>query len=377
MQPENTEQVNIPVTDAPGESLPVRSKGSACPLFGYWAAFFLAIAFWEIFMGRLSQDSFASINYWFLLFAVPQALVFAALCGWGKARFDRVLFFLLLFVLFSFYTAQFIFFRAFDSMISLSMIGMGGDAMDDFGWAMMVTIRESWLLLLLLSLPVLLALARIFVKKPSAGKLRPVWRPVALAAAVLLWLAAGQALRLGGTSESSAWRAYVSSLVDADTSARRIGVLTTTVMDLRSSLAEEEYDKEISDTVGSAAASDSIEIPAGVQTAVLPTVPPVQEEAEPAETPEEPAEPEADPVDRSPNIFEEIDFSYLASITDKDSLKSLCEYLATVPGTNKNEYTGYLEGYNVILVCAESFCTYAMSEQVTPTLWKMANEASF
>ena len=240
MQPENTEQVNIPRTDAPEESLPARSKGSLRPLFRYWAACFLAIAFWEIFMGRLSQDSFASINYWFLLFAVPQALVFAALCGWGKARFDRVLFFLLLFVLFSFYTAQFIFFRAFDSMISLSMIGMGGDAMDDFGWAMMVTIRESWLLLLILSLPVLLALARIFVKNPSAGKIRPVWRPVALAAAVLLWLAAGQALRLGGTSESSAWRAYVSSLVDADTSARRIGVLTTTVMDLRSSLAEEE-----------------------------------------------------------------------------------------------------------------------------------------
>ena len=240
MQPENTEQTNISGTDVTADTLPVRSKGSVRPLFRYWTAFFLAITYWEIFMGRLSQDSFASINFWFLLFAVPQALVFAALCGWGRDRFDRILAAVLLLALFSFYTAQFIFFRAFDSVISLSMIGMGGDAMDECGWATMVTITESWLLLVLLSLPVLLALLRVFVKKPSAGKIRFICRPAAVLAAVLLWLAAGQALRLGGTNESSAWRAYVSSLVDADTSAKRIGVLTTTVMDLRSSLAEEE-----------------------------------------------------------------------------------------------------------------------------------------
>ena len=375
MQSENTEKTNIPAADTPEETLPVRSKGSLRPLFRYWTVFFLAITYWEIFMGRLSQGSFSSINFWFLLFAVPQALVFAALCGWGGDRLNRVVSAVLLFALFAFYTAQFIFFRAFDSVISLSMIGMGGDAMDDFGWAMMVTIKESWLLLLLLSLPVLLALARIFSKKPSAGKIKLLFRPVALAAAVLLWLAAGQALRLGGTNDSSAWRAYVSSLVDADTSSKRIGVLTTTVMDLRSSLAEEEYDKEISDTVGSAVSSESIEIPVGAQVPVLPAeLPAVPAETEAAASVEEPEVPEEDPVDRSPNIFEDIDFNYLASITDKESLKSLCEYLATVPGTNRNEYTGLLEGYNVIFVCAESFCSYAMNEQVTPTLWKMANE---
>ncbi|MBR3545288.1 MAG: hypothetical protein IKN76_04385, partial [Oscillospiraceae bacterium] len=190
MQPENTEQTNISGTDMPADTLPVRSKGSVRPLFRYWTAFFLAITYWEIFMGRLSQDSFASINFWFLLFAVPQALVFAALCGWGRDRFDRILAAVLLLALFSFYTAQFIFFRAFDSVISLSMIGMGGDAMDDFGWAMMVTIRESWLLLVLLSLPVLLALLRVFAKKPSPGKIRFILRPAAILAAVLLWLAA-------------------------------------------------------------------------------------------------------------------------------------------------------------------------------------------
>ena len=56
MQPENTEQTNISGTDVTADTLPVRSKGSVRPLFRYWTAFFLAITYWEIFMGRLSQD---------------------------------------------------------------------------------------------------------------------------------------------------------------------------------------------------------------------------------------------------------------------------------------------------------------------------------
>lgn len=340
-----------------------KSSGGFRPLLAYWLLFFLAITYWEVFLGCLTQGGMAGINYWFLLFAVPQSLVFAALCGWGRDHINRVLVALLVFVLFAFYTAQFIFFQAFGSVISLSMIGMGGDAMDDFGWAMMVTIKESIGLLLLLALPVFASIIWIFLKKPYAGKVRLFLRPAVLALAVLLWLSAGPILKLGGTKESSAYQAYRSSLIDADTSARRIGVLTTTMMDLRTSMAEGEYDDEIATTVGSAVSGDTVEIPTvsesipviGTETAV-------------------PQAPEKDPVDRSPNTLQAIDFAYLSSLAQEDAVKSLCDYYAAMPGTNKNEYTGLLEGYNVIFVCAESFCSYAISEEVTPTLYRMANE---
>ena len=340
-------------------------SGSTAEMAFYWLFFFTAIFYWEVFLGLLVQGSLTKINFWFVLFAIPQALIFAALSGWGRDRFNRFVAAVLIFVLFAFYTAQFIFYQAFGSVISMSMIGMGGDAMDDFGWAMMVTIKESIGLLLLLAMPLFASIAWIFLKKPEAGKIRFILRPAALAAAILLWLLAGTALRLGGTKESSAYQAYKSSLVDADTSSKRIGVLTTTLMDLRTSMAGAEYDNEIATTVGSAASSDSIEVPMANSS-------PVSAPAAEAQLTEE--VPAKDPVDRSPNTIEAIDFAQLSSLTDQEAMKSLCDYFASTPGTNKNEYTGMLEGYNLIFICAESFCSYAISEQVTPTLYRMANE---
>src|SRR5690606_372494 len=40
----------------------------------------------------------------------------------------------------------------------------------------------------------------------------------------------------------------------------------------------------------------------------------------------------------------------------------------------KNDYTGKYKGYNLILITAESFSPFAIDENVTPTLYKMANE---
>lgn len=41
--------------------------------------------------------------------------------------------------------------------------------------------------------------------------------------------------------------------------------------------------------------------------------------------------------------------------------------------TNRNEYTGMFEGYNLIFLTAEGFSTYAIREDLTPTLYKMVN----
>ena len=400
----------------------------------YWLLFFAAIVFWEVVMGCLSLGAPDKLNYWFLLFALPQSLVFAALCGWKGDRFNKILFAVLMLILYSFYLAELIFFRAFGSMISLTMIGVGGDAVTDFGWAMMDTVKDSVGLIILLTVPVIASVVWIFRKKPEAGIVRLWIRPLALIAAAGLWFMAGPILRLGGTQEASAYQAYVSSLVDADTSAARIGVLTTTILDYKTSHAGEEYDREISDTV-SAVVSDvsdeSAEALSEAETAADLSFDPgseadlamepedeeetgTEEEFSPdpgsevdlamdpddegeAGTAEEPlplqdpepageavfavSEPEegSDPVtaeasERPFNTLPEIDFDYLASVAGKDSQRKLCKYFATVPGTRQNEYTGMLEGYNLVYICAEAFCSYAVDEQITPTLYKLANE---
>ena len=73
------------------------------------------------------------------------------------------------------------------------------------------------------------------------------------------------------------------------------------------------------------------------------------------------------------NVIESIDFAALADGTNDETLKNTDQYLATVIPTRKNNYTGLLKDYNLITICAESFCPWFISEELTPTLYKMTH----
>ena len=75
-----------------------------------------------------------------------------------------------------------------------------------------------------------------------------------------------------------------------------------------------------------------------------------------------------------PNIDPRYDFEELARTTEDNNIKQMAEYFAAAKPTMKNEYTGLFEGKNLIFISAESFNTFIMSEELTPTLWKMAHE---
>lgn len=81
-----------------------------------------------------------------------------------------------------------------------------------------------------------------------------------------------------------------------------------------------------------------------------------------------PGEPE--PLDTSPNVLP-IDFEYLTEHAGSDEIIRLAEYMQSMPATNRNEYTGMFEGYNLIYLTAEGFSPYAVDETLTPTLYKL------
>ena len=103
-------------------------------------------------------------------------------------------------------------------------------------------------------------------------------------------------------------------------------------------------------------------LPAGAEG---PSAEDVSSEGEPL--PEEPA------VDTSPNVMD-IDFAALREGTKKKDIQWLCDYFSNVTPTNKNEYTGMFEGYNVVFITVEALSGYAISEEYTPTLWKLQHE---
>lgn len=69
-----------------------------------------------------------------------------------------------------------------------------------------------------------------------------------------------------------------------------------------------------------------------------------------------------------------IDFDSLINQEENEEIREVYEYLSKQSPSNKNEYTGIFEGKNLIVFVAESFSNLAIREDVTPTLYKMANQ---
>jgi len=55
------------------------------------------------------------------------------------------------------------------------------------------------------------------------------------------------------------------------------------------------------------------------------------------------------------------------------NIKLINDYVESLSGTKKNEYTGIFKGYNLIFITAESFSQIGISEKLTPTLYKLTN----
>ena len=92
------------------------------------------------------------------------------------------------------------------------------------------------------------------------------------------------------------------------------------------------------------------------------------------ETPDEEIPPE--PIEYGYNIMD-IDFTTLAENESRSSVRSLHEYFSRSVPSQKNEYTGMFEGYNLIMFVAEAFSPFAVREDLTPTLYKLVHEGFY
>ena len=59
--------------------------------------------------------------------------------------------------------------------------------------------------------------------------------------------------------------------------------------------------------------------------------------------------------------------------TNNESIKMINDYIKSDLGTMKNKYTGMFKDYNLIYITAESFSQIGISEELTPTLYKLTH----
>lgn len=103
--------------------------------------------------------------------------------------------------------------------------------------------------------------------------------------------------------------------------------------------------------------------------AVVETPAPVPQE----QVPEEAAPGEAEPAAYAPNVMD-FDFDALAESETNSRIARIHRYVSTVEPTMKNEYTGMFQGKNLIIVTAEAFAKEVIDPELTPTLYRLANE---
>lgn len=104
---------------------------------------------------------------------------------------------------------------------------------------------------------------------------------------------------------------------------------------------------------------------------VAPT--PVPQATQPAQTPEAETPEETQAVSYEPNVMD-IDFAALAESESNGRVAKLHSYVNSLTPSMENEYTGLFAGKNLILITAEAFTAEVIDPELTPTLYRLANE---
>ena len=234
---------------------------------------------------------------------------------------------------------QLVYQNIFGNFMPLNQVSMGENVMESFGAQILYCIRGNLPRILLLLLPLLAAILCLALQRAQALKLR-LRRQQALASfAVLLvlLLTITGSMYAGRNKPFSVYHTFTNVDTSTDSSYKKVGMLATTAQELRYML------------FGSGGSIDIT--PSSLNTREAPRTYNCT----------------------SYNVIEGIDFTALADSADSDILKATDEYLANVTPTRKNNYTGLLKDYNLITICAESFCPWFISEELTPTLYKLSH----
>ena len=234
---------------------------------------------------------------------------------------------------------QLVYHCIFGDFMPVSQIGMGGNVIVNFNSQLLYGIRRNLLKILLLLLPLIAVILCLILRRAQVLKLR-LRRKQALASfAVLLalLLTVTGLMYVGRDKAFSVYHTFTNVNTSTDSSYKKIGMLATTAQELRYMLFS---------------GSGSIMItPSSLNISDVPRT----------------------YSSNSYNVIESIDFTALADSTDSDILKATDEYLSNATPTRKNNYTGLLKDYNLITICAESFCPWFISEELTPTLYKLSH----
>ncbi len=302
--------------------------------------YLFSILFLEVFL-KLNTLLSVQFSGFFLslLFSIAFSTLLTLITAlFGKYQRGVMIFILIMIILF--YGTQLFYFSFFKTFYTIYSM-LNGTQVGEFYREIIAMLKNHWLWLPLLSLPLIVYL----ILRKKMPKLIVRKELVALLVSVTLFfhIIGLLSINFGSKDNGSPYDAYYYHEYPID-SVRQLGLLTSIRIDVKRMIIE-----------------------------IIPFMENMVRDPGEIVDPNDPNDPN-DPKDDTKYNVLEIDWQQLIDMAKNDTLKDMHNYFSNVRPTNKNKMTGIYEGYNLILITAEGFSHYAVREDVTPTLYAMANQ---
>ena len=293
--------------------------------------YFIVLMYLEIIFKVITSNPIFNISLFYIIINSLMVSFFLSIVNsLLKKSFNKVLFYVILFVLGFIFSLEFCFFKIFSFYFDWSLLGAADQVMS-FTDDMVTLILENILGVMLIFFPFVILLSfHKYISIYANNWKKNVLYLAGVIACFGLFLVS---LNINKNEENSAYKLYF-EVANTELSLKKFGVMHGFFLDARRNIFG--FNEKIN--------IDFI----------------------------------VDPKEDDENIKYDynnldIDFEALISKENDEIIREMHEYFQNEAGTLKNDYTGFFEGKNLILFMAESFNEIAVDENRTPTLYKLIN----
>ncbi len=293
---------------------------------------FITLIYLEFLFRLLVKNQIFNISILYvLIFSIFLSLIINMVTKFFELRVNKTIWFVILFMISLLYSVQLCMYKMFGFYFNWSLIG-ATDQVAAFAGDGIKLILNNILGIILILLPFVLTI--IFRKKISFDQDLRINSLYKLGYIIVLFIVFTGCLFINKNSVNSSFDLYY-KVNNATLNINRFGVINAFLIDSKRSIIG--FDELVD--------------------VILPT--------------------DDIPNDSDETIYQynnlDIDFDKLIASENNETIKNMHEYFKSQKGTKQNEYTNYFEGKNLILFMAESFNEIAVREDITPTLYKLAN----
>ncbi len=246
----------------------------------------------------------------------------------------------------------------FQTYMPLREITMAGDVANGFGDEIKAAVIDSLPKIIAIILVVIVFSLTLFIYLRPKRK-SPVLCLASLVLCLILHLGCRGALLLGGEGAYAPKNMYTQVPRVLDNNVENFGVITSLRLEFCDLFAGN--DGEAAPSVD----TEKIDLDNLGTTVPIPVPPSVTTDGS-GDEPEIPPTPV-----KIKNVID-IDYESIIANEKNKSLLSIHNYVNSQNGSYVNQYTGMFKGYNLIMICAESFTSHLIDPELTPTLYKMS-----